>query len=76
MPIYEYNCEECGEQFELLLRRADEEVRCPKCDGTSVERLLSVFTARAPIKMPSCEGSLPRCSESRCRSGSCPMSPE
>lgn len=74
MPIYEYNCQECDEEFELLLRSADEEPRCPKCNTTAVERLLSVFSARATAKMPPCEGSLPRCSESRCRSGACPMS--
>jgi len=73
MPIYEYNCANCGEKFEALLRRAREEVKCPKCKGTTLRRLFSTFSARAAFKRPPCEGSVPSCSESRCRSGTCDM---
>jgi putative FmdB family regulatory protein len=43
MPIYEYACQACGRTFEeLVLRRSEEdEVRCPKCKGRRVEKLVS-----------------------------------
>ena len=43
MPIYEYRCESCDERFEELVRRPDDPVACPECDGTEVRRLLSAF---------------------------------
>ena len=32
MPIYEFECESCGERFEELVA-AGEDVRCPVCGG-------------------------------------------
>ncbi|HVI75128.1 MAG TPA: zinc ribbon domain-containing protein [Anaeromyxobacteraceae bacterium] len=42
MPLYEYACA-CGHSFEeLIVRRSDEdEVRCPRCQGRDVHRLMS-----------------------------------
>ncbi|GIX02953.1 MAG: hypothetical protein KatS3mg112_1890 [Thermogutta sp.] len=40
MPIYEYTCEKCGAQFELLIRN-NEEPRCPQCGTTDVAKQLS-----------------------------------
>jgi putative FmdB family regulatory protein len=49
MPIYEYACKACDRTFEeLVLRRSDEEdVRCPKCKGKRVEKLVSRPAAAA-----------------------------
>jgi putative FmdB family regulatory protein len=34
MPIYEYECEQCGVRFERLQRMAEEAIReCPECNG-------------------------------------------
>lgn len=34
MPIYEYECEQCGVRFERLQRMADAPLTdCPECDG-------------------------------------------
>lgn len=44
MPIYEYVCEACGEQFERLflsLSRVPAEIRCPACQSTDVRRRVS-----------------------------------
>jgi putative FmdB family regulatory protein len=43
MPIFEYNCGKCDETFELLVKRYDEKVKCPKCGSTRVEKLFSLF---------------------------------
>ena len=41
MPLYEYECEECGHRFEMLQKVADSPLKvCVKCEG-KVERLLS-----------------------------------
>ncbi len=34
MPVYEYECEQCGVRFERLQRMADAPLtHCPECDG-------------------------------------------
>ena len=42
MPIYEYACEECGTEFELLVP-ADTKLEYPTCQSTQLEKQLSVF---------------------------------
>ena len=44
MPLYEYQCPKCGEQFEEIVpfSRADEVV-CEKCGYEKPERLMSTF---------------------------------
>lgn len=42
MPLHEYRCLACGEQFEALVR-ADAAPACPACQGSELERLLSAF---------------------------------
>ena len=42
MPIYEYGCNECGHEFETLVR-SDTVPDCPRCHSTALERRLSVF---------------------------------
>ncbi len=44
MPIYEYRCQACGEEFEKLSRAFDggmNGVICPACDSPEVQRLIS-----------------------------------
>ena len=43
MPIYEYRCEPCAEEFEELVRGPDATVACPSCGSADVDRLLSTF---------------------------------
>lgn len=41
MPLYEYECKQCGHRFEKIQKFSDEpEKVCPKCGG-EVEKLLS-----------------------------------
>ena len=50
MPIYEYRCAQCGNQFEVFVRSAANlrEVKCPQCGGQQNERSLSVFSTSKP----------------------------
>ncbi|MDX2178283.1 MAG: zinc ribbon domain-containing protein [Bryobacteraceae bacterium] len=47
MPIFEYACESCGNQFEKLVRRADDAVECPSCQSDKLAQRYSTFAARA-----------------------------
>ena len=42
MPIYEYACQDCGREFEALVR-ADILPGCPQCRSTRLDKRLSVF---------------------------------
>ena len=42
MPIYEYQCRQCGHGFETLVR-GSEQPSCPACHSSDIERLLSSF---------------------------------
>jgi putative FmdB family regulatory protein len=45
MPIYEYRCGKCEDDFEVLVFGRDEVV-CPTCGGT-VERLMSTCSFKS-----------------------------
>lgn len=44
MPIYDYVCSDCGEAFELLIRRSDDTEACPECGSEEVEKQFSPTT--------------------------------
>ena len=41
MPIFEYSCRKCHNQFEKLVRNGKEPV-CPECQSDDLEKLLSL----------------------------------
>jgi putative FmdB family regulatory protein len=42
MPIYEYACERCGDEFEVEQRITDAPVKsCPACRSRKIKRLIS-----------------------------------
>jgi putative FmdB family regulatory protein len=41
MPIYEFECEGCGERFEELVAAGATDVACPRCGASGARRLLS-----------------------------------
>lgn len=43
MPIYEFDCGECGERFEQLVAAGTELADCPACGAGGAERRLSTF---------------------------------
>jgi putative FmdB family regulatory protein len=57
MPLFEFECLECGAKFEKLVRTAgaDSEVTCTKCGGRRVEEKFSTFSssARGSSSVPS-----------------------
>ena len=43
MPIFEYQCRECKQEFEAILWRDSEKVECPDCGTPEVTRMISSF---------------------------------
>lgn len=45
MPIYEFQCNQCGKTFEQLVFSSDKEDRCtcPECGETDICKLMSCF---------------------------------
>jgi len=49
MPIYEYQCSECGNRFERLVRSPDDEIACAECGSKRLEKLVSAFATSCPV---------------------------
>jgi len=43
MPIFEYRCLDCENQFEKIVLGSSEEAECPSCHSVHAEKLLSAF---------------------------------
>lgn len=63
MPIYEFECGECGARFEELVAAGAATVPCPACGADRIQRLLS--TVSPPGRQP--RGAAVRSDESRRR---------
>jgi putative FmdB family regulatory protein len=70
MPIFEFHCHSCNQDFEKLVFGADPEVECPHCGQTKVEKLMSTCAAKVGYKFTSgSSGNKSSCSG--CSSTSC-----
>lgn len=75
MPLYEYRCEQCGAECELLVRRA-EDVVCPECGGSRLEKRLSVpaaHVAGGSSSLPIAANMGAGCGRAGCGNGRCAM---
>jgi putative FmdB family regulatory protein len=43
MPIYEYQCRKCENEFELLILKSSPTPQCPACESEDLQQLLSGF---------------------------------
>ncbi len=70
MPIYEYSCSACEEDFEELVFSSTATVPCPECGSEDVARKVSVFAFKSTgSERPSASSASSGCSG--CSSGSC-----
>jgi putative FmdB family regulatory protein len=76
MPIYEYACDDCRGEFEVLVRGNESPV-CPTCGSPRLEKLLSVpaaHTGGSRGSLPICETPSPgTCGLPQCGMGGCQM---
>lgn len=73
MPLFEFHCEDCDREFELLVG-LKEQPQCPSCESLKLEKLMSASAARVssgsslPMAGPACPPpSAGPCSPSCCR---------
>ena len=46
MPLYEYICKDCKNQFEELVFSQDAHVSCPQCGSENTEKLMSACASK------------------------------
>jgi len=48
MPLYEYQCNDCGEEFEKMLpfSQANQSPECPSCQGQDTRKKISTIASR------------------------------
>jgi putative FmdB family regulatory protein len=65
MPIYEFHCQTCGKESEILVRSSRwKGAACPKCGSKKLKKKLSVFasgTAGGSAAEASCTGNAHSC---------------
>ncbi|MEW6002027.1 MAG: zinc ribbon domain-containing protein [Nitrospirota bacterium] len=69
MPIYEYKCNECGEDFERLVF-GNQKVNCPKCNSEDIKKKFSTF-GMSGVEKPfagTASAACSSCSKSTCSS--------
>ncbi len=54
MPLYEYQCLNCGNVFDKLSPRPEESARCPACGSERVERRISLFASTRSTRSVAC----------------------
>ncbi|WP_020469195.1 FmdB family zinc ribbon protein [Zavarzinella formosa] len=74
MPMYDFECEECGVNFEQLVRRESDipMVTCPACSSARVAKAISLPAApvNSAMAMPMGGGGCgvgPRCGKPWCQ---------
>lgn len=72
MPLYEYHCETCQADVEVLVRSVQEVPECPECHSHELTKQLSAPAAPAmvgaslPVRQPSGGGT---CGRPQCGTG-------
>ncbi|MCA9046000.1 MAG: zinc ribbon domain-containing protein [Planctomycetaceae bacterium] len=71
MPIFEFHCENCHNEFEELVRPSDKPV-CPRCESKKLTKLMSApaghVSSGLPIAGPGCPPmGAPPCNPHCCR---------
>ncbi len=59
MPIYEFHCDKCDEDSEILVRSSRwKGTKCPHCGSSKLSKKLSVFasTVAESSAAPACDG--------------------
>lgn len=65
MPVYEYTCQECQRNFELLVRSSATEIACPGCRSHQVKKRISSFNSNTGAQ-PEMSGGCGNCPPGGC----------
>jgi putative FmdB family regulatory protein len=71
MPIYEYKCKDCGQEFETLVLGSEKPV-CEKCNSQNLEKKFSSFAVGNTTSSDMSDCSTGACNlTNQCPSGVC-----
>lgn len=70
MPIYEYTCQDCHTQIEIIrsMQDADAPLTCEQCHGNQVTRRISLFNASSGGRVIAGGSQCSTCSGGSCSS--------
>jgi putative FmdB family regulatory protein len=68
MPLYEYQCTQCGQKFEVrqAIGEGGSDLSCPKCHAPGPKRLFSSFFSPGASTPEPSASSCPTCSSGVC----------
>jgi putative FmdB family regulatory protein len=67
MPIFEYSCRACGNEYEVLVRGVTAGSACPACESSDTKKKFSVFGMKSSSGLsPSSGSSCGGCQSSNC----------
>ncbi|MCX5907767.1 MAG: zinc ribbon domain-containing protein [Deltaproteobacteria bacterium] len=68
MPIFEYHCQGCENDFEQIVFNSKTKVKCPRCQGSKVKKKMSAFGIKSGSKFTaaSSSGGCSSCSGHHC----------
>lgn len=71
MPIFEFHCDKCQEDFEKIVFNSSTKIQCPRCQSAKVSKKISAFSFKSGSKFvaSSHSGGCGSCSSHHC--GTC-----
>jgi len=75
MPIYDYQCGECGKTYDVFhkVREVEEDIVCPSCSSRKHVRLISAPSVSVKGRGSALPDNIPPCGDASCCGGSCSM---
>lgn len=64
MPLFEYECQDCGTKSEILVIGSNPSLECRSCGGHDLRKLLSVPSSLSGVAKPSIPAGAPCCASS------------
>lgn len=61
MPLLQYKCEQCGKRFDELVGSYKDEVKCPKCGGTTIRDYSGEMYSATGKTTKKCSGNCKTC---------------
>jgi putative FmdB family regulatory protein len=68
MPIYEYVCRQCDNEFDALrpMSESDAPIPCVHCNGENTERKISLFAAHSDGRVVAGSNTCSSCQSTSC----------
>lgn len=61
MPVLQYRCPACGKQFDELVKKFSDEVRCPDCGNVAIRQYSGEMYSSTGKPTKKCSGNCKTC---------------